>query len=312
MTQLLGLVAPVFVLIAMGWFSVQRRWVDKAGIKGLTDFAFFAALPALLFGSIAGAPPLHLANVAGSFLAGALGLFFVAMLAARFVLRESLADAAMFGLTGVYGNVVMMGIPVIQAAYGPVGVANLLAVVAFHSATLLPLATVLIEIGQGKRPGLAATLAAVARGLFRNPIVVSVFVAMVWRGADLPIPAPLHAFLKLLGGAAVPVALFCLGASLPHPRALRQHLATNGVALVAAVVTKLVVMPVVVAAIAYAMGLTGVAFATVVLAAAMPTGANAFLLARQMNTNAENTAAVALLSTVLFIVTLTVLLGWLR
>lgn len=312
MTQLLGLVAPVFVLIAIGWFSVQRRWVDTGGVKGLTDFAFFAALPALLFGSIAGAPPLHLANVAGSFLAGALALFFVGTLAARFILRESLADASMFGLTGVYGNVVMMGIPVIQAAYGPAGVANLLAVVAFHSATLLPLATVLIEVGQGKKPGLMATVQAVGRGLFTNPIVVSVFVAMIWRGVDLPIPGPLHVFLKLLGGAAVPVSLFCLGASLPHPKALRQHLATNGVALVSAVVTKLVIMPVVVAAIAYAMGLAGVAFATVVLAAAMPTGANAFLLARRMNTNAENTAAVALLSTVLFIVTLTILLALLR
>lgn len=312
MTQLLGLVAPVFVLIAIGWFSVQRRWMDPGGIKGLTDFAFFGALPALLFGSIAGAPPLHLAHVAGSFLIGAIGIYLVAVVAGRLLLRQNLADASMFGLTGVYGNVVMMGIPVIQAAYGATGVANLLAVVAFHSATLLPLATVLIEIGQGKKPGFAATLLAVVRGLFTNPIVVSVFVAMIWRGADLPIPGPLHVFLRLLGGAAVPASLFCLGASLPHPKALRRHLATNGVALVSAVVTKLLVMPAVVAAIAWAMGLSGVAFATVVLAAAMPTGANAFLLARRMNTNAENTAAAALLSTVLFIVTLTVLLALLR
>ncbi len=312
MEQLLGVVAPVFALIAMGWTAAQRVWIEPAGARGLTNFAYFAAMPALLFGSIAGAPPLHLVHVAGSFLVGAVALLLISVFVAQRLMGLKLAPAAMFGLTGVYGNTVMMGVPVIQSAYGAAGVANLLAVVAFHSASLLPLATVMIETGQGARPGLAATLRSVGRGLFTNPVVLSVLAAMLWRAASLPVPAPLHALLHLLGGAAAPVSLFCLGAALPPPGMLRGHLGANGLGLGAAVLTKLVVLPVVVGLIAHAAGVRGVAFSTVVVASAMPTGANAFLLARRMGTMAENTAAEVLLSTILSVVTLTALLSWLR
>ena len=312
MTQLLGIVAPVFVLIGIGWVSIHRGWTDRAGARGLTNFAYFAAMPALLFDSIAGAPPLHLVHVAGSFLLGAVALFFVAMLLARRLGGQTLAPAAMFGLTGVYGNTVMMGVPVIQSAYGAPGVANLLAVVAFHSAALLPLATVLIETGQGARPGLVQTLRSVGRGLFTNPVVLAVLVAMTWRATALPVPSPLHALLRLLGGAAAPVSLFCLGAALPPPGMLGRHLGRNGLGLGLAVLIKLAVLPAVVGLIAHAAGVHGVAFATVILAAAMPTGANAFLLARRMDTMAENTAAEVLLSTILSVLTLTLLLSWLR
>lgn len=312
MTQLLGIVAPVFALIGIGWVSLHRGWMEPAGVRGLTNFAYFASMPALLFDSIAGAPPLHLVHVAGSFLVGAVALFFLAMLAARAALRMQLAPAGMFALTGVYGNTVMMGVPVIQAAYGREGVANLLAVVAFHSAVLLPLASVVIETGQGVRPGIAQTLRSVGRGLFSNPVVLSVMAAMVFRATALPVPAPLHAFLQLLGGAAAPVSLFCLGASLPRPATLGGHLAGNRAGLVGAVVLKLAIMPAVVGLIAHAVGVRGVAFATVVLAAAMPTGANAFLLARRTGTMAENTAGEVLVSTILSVVTLTLLLSWLR
>ncbi len=312
MAHLLGIVAPVFVLIAMGWVGVHRGWMDTGGVRGLTDFTFFAAMPALLFGSIADAPPLRLVDVAGSFLAGAVGLFFIAVVAGRRLMGMQLAPAGMFGLNGVYGNTVMMGVPVIQAAYGATGVANLLAVVAFHSAVLLPLATVMIEVGQGVRPGVAQTLRSVGRGLFSNPVVLSVLAAMLWRATALPLPGPLAALLTLLGGAAAPVALFCLGASLPQPAMIGTHLAGNRVEIAATALLKLAVMPAVVGLIAHAAGVRGVAFSTVVLAAAMPTGANAFLLARRMHTMAENAAGVVLVSTVLSVVTLTALLSWLH
>jgi predicted permease len=191
-------------------------------------------------------------------------------------------------------------------------VANLLAVVAFHSAVLLPLASVVIETGQGARPGIAQTLRSVGRGLFTNPVVLSVMAAMVFRATALPVPGPLQALLKLLGGAAAPVSLFCLGASLPRPATLGGHFAGNRAGLAGAVSLKLAIMPAVVGLIAHAVGVRGVAFATVVLAAAMPTGANAFLLARRTGTMAENTAGEVLVSTVLSVVTLTLLLSWLR
>jgi predicted permease len=70
-------------------------------------------------------------------------------------------------------------------------------------------------------------------------------------------------------------------------------------------------MPALVALFAHLVGVHGVAFSVVVVAAAMPTGANAFLLARRFETMMEASASTVVISTGLSMVTLAVLLGWL-
>ena len=304
MSVLFGIVAPVFALIGMGALAIRLRLMQPAAVRGMTDFVFYTAIPALLFVSVAEAPPLRLLDVAGSFLAGALILFVVALLLARALLGARLASAALFGLNCVYGNTVLLGVPVIDAAYGPEGVATLLTVVAFHTSVLLPLATVLVEAGGGHSP--LGVLRAALLGLLRNPVVVSILLAFAWRASGFAMPDPLHRFLTLIGAAGPPLALFCLGATLPRPAGWSS---LPEVALAALV--KLVAMPALVALLAYVAGVRGLAFSVVVLASGLPTGANAFLLARRYETMMEASASTVVVSTALAMLTLTLLLGWL-
>jgi predicted permease len=143
-------------------------------------------------------------------------------------------------------------------------------------------------------------------GLLRNPVVVSIALAFLWRATGFGIPAPVARLLGLLGAAGPPLALFCLGATLPRPTGWTD---LREVSLAA--VFKLVLMPALVAGFAHFAGVTGVAFAVVVMASALPTGANAFLLARRFATMAEASASTVVVSTALSVVTLTVLLAWL-
>jgi len=306
MAILFGIAAPVSALIVMGAVTMGRRWLEPVAIKGMTDFVFYAAMPSLLFRSVASAPPLRLADVAGSFLAGALILFVVGVLLGRWLFKARLAQSAVLGLDSVFGNTVMLGIPIVDAAYGPAGVANLLAVVAFHSAALLPLATILIEADSGSGRGPLEVLRASLPGLVGNPVVVSIVLAFVWRATGLGFAAPVERLLVLLGQAGPPLALFCLGATLPKPRGL------EGMGEVAVgSVLKLVAMPLLVGGIAHLAGVGGVAFKVVVVASALPTGANAFLLARRFGTMMEASASTVVVSTALSVATLTLLLGWL-
>ena len=306
MTGLLGIIGPVFGLILMGAAAVRLKWLEVPAIKGMSDFVFFAAMPSLLFLSITTAPPLRLLDVAGSFLAGAVVLFAVAVVIGRRFLGLRLASASIFGLNAVFGNTVMLGIPIVDAAYGREGVANLLAVVVFHSAFLLPLATILIEADTGRGQGVFGVLWASVPGLLRNPVIVTMLVALSWRFLGVPVPGGMQRFLSLLGGAGPPLALFCLGASLPKP----QGWSDLAEVLIGGVL-KLLVMPVLVGVIAYGVGVTGVAFKVVVLASALPTGANAFMLARRFSTMAEASASIVVASTAVSVVTLAVLLSWL-
>ena len=301
MGTLFGIVAPVFALIAMGAAAPRLRLLDAGAVKGMSDFVFYLAMPSLLFRSMVTAPPLRLLDVAGSFILGAFLLFALAAILARFAWRIRLADASVFALNAVFGNTVMLGVPIIDS------VAYLLAVVAFHSALLLPLATILIEADAGAGNGPLAVIRATLPGLVRNPVVVCIVSALIWRATGLGLAAPIDRLLMLLGAAGPPLALFCLGATLPKPEGWK----TMG-GVVAASTLKLLVMPALVAVLAHLAGVQGTAFAVVVLAAAMPTGANAFLLARRFHTMMEASASTVVASTALSLITLTVLLGWLK
>ena len=111
--NVLGIVVPVFALIGMGALAVRLRLIEMAAVRGMTDFVFYTAMPGLLFASIIEAPPLRLLDVAGSFLGGALVLFGGALLLARTLLGARLANASVFALDCVFGNTVMLGIPIV-------------------------------------------------------------------------------------------------------------------------------------------------------------------------------------------------------
>jgi malonate transporter and related proteins len=303
----LGVVVPVFAVILLGVVTVRRRLIDAAGMRGLNAFVFYVALPALLFEAVAGAGPSAVFSVAVAYFAGCLGVYALTMLIGRLLLGANLATAAMLALNATFGNTVLMGIPIVRAVFGPPAVVYLLAIIAFHSALLLPLAAVLVELGGHRRGGLAGILAATLGGLARNPVILAILAALLWRLSGLGLPGPVLRLLGMLGDAAPALALFCLGASLPG---FGRVVAAPEAMLITGL--KLVLLPLAVAGTSRLTGLSGLPFAVAVLTAAMPTGANAFLLARSTATLAEDSAAAVALSTTLSLIGLGFLASILR
>ena len=120
MGVLIGIIGPVFALIGMGALAMRLRLLEVVALKGMTDFVFFAAMPSLLFLSIGGAPPLRLVDVAGSFLAGALLLFAMAVFLGKYVLRVGLAASGVFALNCVFiSRVLSDGFTSRLAGFGP-------------------------------------------------------------------------------------------------------------------------------------------------------------------------------------------------
>jgi malonate transporter len=307
MSDLFGIIGPVFALVMMGRLTVRYRLMDTRGLRGLNDFVFYAALPCLLFGSVAEAPQVSLVGVAAAYVIASMIVYLLAMLLGRLLLGARLAQGAMIGLNAAYGNTVMMGIPIVIASFGTRALAPLFAIITVHSAILLPLATVLIEIGSSGRSDVRSVARVTWRGVVRNPVILSIFLALLWRISGLAVPKALHGLLTMLGGAGPPLALFCLGASLPS--LLGRGTLAEGVL---SSILKLLVLPGLVWLLDLAIGVSGVDLAVSVLAAGMPTGANAFLLARRAGTLIEASAATVVLTTVLSLCSLSALLVWVR
>jgi malonate transporter and related proteins len=308
MRSLVEVVAPVFAIIALGWLAARRGWVEEAGFRGLNWLIFHITGPALLFagGTAPGDGGGGGGGAALAFFLGTAALYAGGLWFGRAALGQDLGAAGMFALNITFGNSVMMGIPLMAAAYGPEGLAVFFGILALHSLVLLGVATVVAEIAQQARAApWRHVFRVTVRGVVRNPVVMAVAAALLWRALDLPVPGVVRRTLDLLGAATPAVALFCLGGSLAGFAAAVG--AWREAALASAL--KLLAMPLLVWLAARALGLGPLETAVAVVGAALPTGANAFLLAHRYRIGAERTGAVVLVSTAVSVVTLAVLLA---
>lgn len=288
MIDALGLLLPIFAGIAIGCIAARRRWIDEAAIRGINVFTVQFAFPMLLFNSIATGSRFDTFGIAGVYLTGCLGVYALGLLIARVVLRARLARCAAFALNATYGSAAYIAMPLVASVFGTPGLTLIVPIIALHSGILLPLATILVEIGNHDDGG--SIMRSTMRRLIRNAIVVSIVVGFLWRTGGLPVPAPLAVLLSLFGGAAPALALFCVGATLPNGGggSLRE-------AALAAVL-KLGVLPPVIWALSVLAGFSGMSVKVALVTAAMPTGANAFLVARRATDFAETSARAVVIS----------------
>jgi hypothetical protein len=146
------------------------------------------------------------------------------------------------------------------------------------------------------------------RGLASNPILWGLLGGVAINLLGLSLPAALERWTALVAGAAVPCALFSMGASL---RAYRIAGALRVALVVVAI--KLVVCPLAVWALATVVFDVPPLWAKVaILLAAMPVGVNVYLFGVRYDAGQAESATAILLSSILSIATLSAALVWLE
>jgi predicted permease len=203
-----------------------------------------------------------------------------------------------------FSNTVLVGIPVILMAFGPEATLPLFLIIAFHSATFMPLTVALIQAARGAGVSWTDQLTNVFREIVRNPIVMGLLLGFLANLSGMTLPTPVDRFTELLGGAAVPCALFAMGASLAsYP--------LTGDVLPAVLLTslKLVVHPLIVWVGAVPLlNLGGLWVSVAVTMAAMPAGVNVYLFGARYDAASGVAARTVLLSSVASMGTITFLL----
>jgi malonate transporter len=308
----LEIVLPVFALIFIGWLIVKLRWLDEAGLKGLTNYTFYVAFSALLFRAMRN---VHLdqldAGILLAYFSAVAVIWLLAMAIGRFVFGLSFAEQTMMALGGTFTNGVGLGIPLVLATWGEAGLVPLLMIIAVHSAILLSAAAVLVELSRGGEAvqGTAQRLANSLLAALRHPVLLAIAVGLAWgmfsRATGVHLPNWAEVALKWLGESAIPCALIGLGGSLAMIR-----LAGDLPQTLVMTVCKLVALPLAVWLMAhYVLRLDTLWTAVATVNAAMPTGANVYLLAQRYDTYVARTTSTVLLSTACSIVTLSIVLA---
>ncbi len=308
MLSILETVLPIFGLVLCGYVVGRKRWMSEEAIKGLNTFVFYFAIPALLFRAMArGIGPVEF-SIVGAYFSGVLITFLLALVVARLVFRTTAVEQVLFGMGSIFSNTVLLGIPLIFTVLGDDAGLQLMLIITFHAVTILPVITVLIELRRGAGRGWRRLLGQSLRAIALNPIILALVAGIAYGATGQLLPGAAERFLALLGGAAAPCALFALGASLTSFE-IRGDMKET----LAIVAMKLLVHPAIMAVLAfYVFHLPPLAAIVAIITAAVPSGANVFIMARQYDIYLGRAASAVLISTALSVVTLSLLLAVLK
>lgn len=307
MNAILDIIVPVFGTVLVGWLLGRARLLMPEGLRGLTNVTFYALFPALLFRSMSKVRIEALSfDILFVFFGTSLLLFFASLPLAR-LLRVPPGEGTVFALSAVFANGVGIGIPFISYAYGEAGLVPLLMIISMNSLVLLTLASFLIEVGQqtSSRETLLGKLGGAAFKMVKHPVIPPIFAGLFWgelcaHVPGLGTPVVLDRILQTLATAAPPCGLIMAGASLAHV-GLKAHWQTASVASV----LKLVAMPLIVwVSGRWLFHLDPLWLTVATLNAAMPAGANVYLIAQLYRTGVGLATNVVVISTGFSVLTL--------
>ena len=234
----------------------------------------------------------------------------------RRLFRRDARAGLVGGISSAYGNTVLLGIPLTLAAYGGDGAVPMALIVAVHLPVMMVVSSVLIERAL-RRDGVSeGHLDAKTRArtvlvtLVRSPIIIGMLAGAVWRALGLPFTGLPAVLAGRLADIASTLALFAMGMGL-----WRYGVRGNIRAGLLLSALKLLVQPALVLLLVRTIAPMPASWARVaVLAAACPTGVNAYLVAARFKTGEALASNAISLSTALAVLTISFwiqMVGWL-
>jgi malonate transporter len=296
-SAILASLAPVFLVMALGYLAGQSKDFDGHNVGSLNALVMDFALPAALFTAMAQAS--REAMVEQARLAIVLLLAMLAIYGLTYVLQSRLfkrdhRESALIALTASGPNVGSAGLPIVAALFSKSAAISVAVAVAVAAIVLTPLSLLLLERaeGAGRKP------LAIMSDALGKPIVIAPVLGCITCLAGLPLPPLLDATLTLVGQGASGTALFLTGLVL----SAQPVCFTPSVGLTAAF--KNVLQPLLTALIALPL-LDGAEARIAVMLMAVPSGAFGVLFAIRYKVPSAQIGTMLIASTVASAVTLT-------
>jgi predicted permease len=300
----------VVLLIGVGFVVGRARLMRQESVRDLSNLVFLVLTQALLFRSMSSVhlERLDMRPVFQYFLAAAV-LFFAMLMVYG---RDS--RASVLALAGIFSNTLMIGVPLIGLAYGEAGQVLLFTLISLHALVLLTMATVVLELQiareqaavSGQKSRLWRTLGQAVRSAVLHPVPLPIIVGLLYAQTGWGLHPVVDKPLQLLGSAFGPIALVLVGITLSH-----TPMGKNLAAAVRLSLVKTVLHPVLMLAVGWALGLRGLPLSVMVVAAALPMGANGFLFSQRYQKEEDTVTAAVAVSTLMATVGISLALAWL-
>lgn len=300
---------PVVLLIFIGFMVSKKGWLKLSAIQDVSNLAFLILGPALFFRSMSQVrlSELHFKPVTIYFIA--ICVVFTAVLYIQGYNRRG----TILALSATFSNVTMIGVPLVNFAWGQQGLIVLFSLMSVHSLIMFSLVTSLLEFSvlrenlqlgkegryNSKVKTLTITLVRAAKRSFFHPVPFPIICGMLFGLTGIKLPQSLDNTLILLGNAFSPIALILVGMTLA-----KGAFSMKWKMPVMMAVAKSIIHPAILIFIGMLTGLKGVEFKVMVVAAALPIGANVYLFAQRYHVSQQEIMAGVAMSTILGMITL--------
>jgi len=306
MSALVEVILPVFLVIAAGYVTVWRGLFTGQVVDALMSFTQSFAIPVLLFRAIS---RLDLAAsydpaLLISFYTGSAAGFTVGLLGARYLFKRPWTDSVAIGFGGLFSNLLLLGLPITERAYGSGALGPNFALISLHAPFCYTIGVTAMEFAKAEGTSLGQTLLSVVRSMARNPLVIGILAGFAVNLSGLAVPGVVNDAVDLLAGAALPAALFGLGGVLVR---YRPEGDMKIVALVAAV--SLILHPTITFTLGNLLSLSTGQLRSAVLSASMAPGVNTYVFANMYGVGKRVAATLVLVATGLSILSIWVWLA---
>ena len=288
--NVLSLVIPDFLLIALGWLLFHKLNFSRAFFQGAEQLVYFVLFPALLFHSITQAPlsfetaALLIQAVVAVLVFGVL----MAMLALPVLKPDPLAHASTAQCAFRFNTYI--GLSLAAGVGGSAGQTIM--------AVLVGIAVPLTNTGAvfflARKTG-----GRVFDQIVKNPFILATVAGLLVNMLGIPVPGPLNTALGKLASCAIALGLICVGATLSLQGA-RGSVSLS----IWMIVVRLALTPLVALLIGWLLNLPTLDRQMLLLFSALPTASSAHVLAARMGGDGRLVAFIMTSGTLLSAITI--------
>lgn len=291
-------IAPIFILIALGWGAFRTGFLPHEVLNPLNRLIYYFAIPAFLFHAISNFPLTQGFNIRVTLvtLGTAFSFYSSGWLMLKFSrIKEQKAGVLVQG--SCHGNLGYIGLPVAFYFLGSPGLAQA-GIISGFLMILQNIMSVTILQSFSSRDTQSKKTSTLVK-LLQNPVILSSMAGIIASGLQLPVPEVVDRTLKMLGQLAPPAALLLIGASLSF-----KSLKSQIIFIAAAVTSKLVLLPAAGLLFFTLLGIPSTEYLPALILLSTPTATVAYVMARQMNADLDIAVALISISTLLSALTL--------
>ena len=290
-------VAPFLIMLGIGFAVVRLKLADRPFMDRLNTLNYKVFFPFLMFNNVYSAKPENMPSLK-LILTGVISvtlLVVLMMIVVPKIVKENPRRGVV--IQGIFrSNFIIYGIPLTTYVFGAerssiCGMMILIMVSLFNIAAVIVLETF--------REGGKVRFIKLLLGIIKNPILQGCLVGLVFFLLKIRLPSFIASPVSSLAGVATTLALVILGANLKF-----DELKKNARIVSIVLTVRLILLPVVMVAFAYLIGLRGVELFLILMIFGTPVATSSYPIAQNMGGDGQLAGQLVFVSTVASLVTI--------